>query len=233
MATSIVPPICDSNLAGRAVEVETEAAHEMVRRLVREEDLLVEIFAAAVVAAARIAGEVHSAGSAAIVVTILPDSSEKYPSECFWGGSVSTLHITQEVFEAIRRHGERIYPHECCGALLGVKTVDGWQVTAWFEAENMRTDSAHSRYQISPLDLVRIEQTACESGLAIAGFYHSHPDHPALWSVTDFNEAHWLGSSYVITAVEKGIAAVTNSFALVGVSEEAKGFKPEMIEVTE
>lgn len=85
MATSIVPPIYDPTLADRAVEVETEAAHEMVRRLAREEGLLVGISAgAAVVAASRIAGEEYEAGRDAMIVTVLPDSAEKYLSERFW-----------------------------------------------------------------------------------------------------------------------------------------------------
>jgi proteasome lid subunit RPN8/RPN11 len=69
--------------------------------------------------------------------------------------------------------------------------------------------------------------------LDIAGFYHSHPDHPAQWSQTDLAEAHWLGCSYVITAVAKGVAAQTNSFHLAGDTEENKRFKLETIDVHE
>lgn len=85
MASSIVPPIYDPSLADRTVEVETEAAHGMVRRLAREEGLLVGISAgAAVVAAARIAREEYEAGRQAAIVTVLPDSADKYLSERFW-----------------------------------------------------------------------------------------------------------------------------------------------------
>ena len=69
--------------------------------------------------------------------------------------------------------------------------------------------------------------------MSIAGFYHSHPDHPAQWSQTDLAEAHWLGCSYVITAVAKGVAAQTNSFRLAGDTEENKRFELEQIEVHE
>ena len=146
---------------------------------------------------------------------------------------MSVLLITRKTYESIRAHGERTYPHECCGALLGTRSDRGWRVTASIEAGNMRTDSAHNRYQISPLELMKIERSAREQDLAIAGFYHSHPDHPAQWSETDFNEAHWLGCSYVITAVEKGFAALTNAFALTGTSEETKQFEVEHIEIAE
>jgi proteasome lid subunit RPN8/RPN11 len=144
---------------------------------------------------------------------------------------VNLLIVTEPVYDAIRAHGEETYPHECCGALLGLPTPDGWRVVDSVRAGNTRTDSAHNRYQIAPIELVRIQRSAKEKGLEIAGFYHSHPDHPAQWSATDFAEAHWLGCSYVITSVAKGEAADTNSFLLAGVTEEDKRFEQEVIRV--
>jgi cysteine synthase B len=85
MATALVPAIYDPTLADRNVEVETEAAYAMVKRLAREDGLLVGISAgAAVVACERIAEEEAAAGRAATIVTVLPDSAEKYLSERFW-----------------------------------------------------------------------------------------------------------------------------------------------------
>jgi proteasome lid subunit RPN8/RPN11 len=143
------------------------------------------------------------------------------------------LRITKIVYDVIRAHGEETYPYECCGALLGRPSGDGWQIEASVKAGNTRTDSAHNRYQIAPVELVKIEREARQQGLSIGGFYHSHPDHPAQWSQTDFAEAHWLGCSYVITAVEQGRAAVTNSFLLAGTTEEDKQFEQEEIVVPE
>ena len=143
------------------------------------------------------------------------------------------LRLGKSDYEAIRAHGEETYPHECCGALLG-RIVDGvWNVVESVKAGNTRTDSAHNRYQIAPIELVKIEREARKKGLDIAGFYHSHPDHPAQWSQTDFAEAHWLGCCYVITEVAQGKAAVTNSFLLAGASEEDKRFEMQAIEVQE
>ncbi len=142
---------------------------------------------------------------------------------------MSQLRLTSAVYQAIRAHGEQTYPNECCGALLGRSTPLGWQVEASVQAGNTRTDSAHNRYQIAPLELVQIEREARRRGLDIAGFYHSHPDHPAWWSLTDLSEAHWLGCSYVITAVAQGVAAQTNSFLLAGAAEEDKRFEQEPI----
>jgi len=141
------------------------------------------------------------------------------------------LRLNEQVYHAIRRHGEETYPHECCGVLLG-RSVDGAnEVDEAVRAGNTRTDSAHNRYNIAPQELVKIQRQGRERGLDIVGFYHSHPDHPAQWSKTDFAEAHWLGCSYVITAVEKGVAKATNSFLLSGTTEEDKAFEDEAVEV--
>jgi proteasome lid subunit RPN8/RPN11 len=133
----------------------------------------------------------------------------------------------------MRSHGEETYPNECCGALLGSPSPAGWRVVASVRAGNTRTDSAHNRYNIAPLELVGIERQARGQGLEIAGFYHSHPDHPAQWSSTDLAEAHWLGCSYVITSVAKGKADITNSFHLAGASEEEKRFVQQTIRLEE
>jgi proteasome lid subunit RPN8/RPN11 len=146
---------------------------------------------------------------------------------------MSVLYMSKLVYEAVRAHGEQTYPHECCGVLLGHSTPEGWQVNSAVRAGNTRTDSAHNRYQIAPVELVKIQREASRQGLDIAGFYHSHPDHPAQWSPTDFAEAHWIGCSYVITEVAQGKAQVTNSFLLAGTTEEDKRFENETIAVGE
>jgi S-sulfo-L-cysteine synthase (O-acetyl-L-serine-dependent) len=85
LAASLVPAIYNPHLADREVQVETEAAYEMARRLPREQGVLVGISAAAaVVASLQIAREVASAGQKAVIVTVLPDSADKYLSERFW-----------------------------------------------------------------------------------------------------------------------------------------------------
>ncbi len=144
---------------------------------------------------------------------------------------MSVLRVDAPVYRAIRAHGEETYPHECCGALLGHDSPEGWHIVASVKAGNTRTDSAHNRYSIAPAELVQIEREARRQGLSIAGFYHSHPDHPAQWSPTDFAEAHWIGCSYIITAVAQGEATVTTSFMLAGRTEEDKRFEQETIQV--
>jgi S-sulfo-L-cysteine synthase (O-acetyl-L-serine-dependent) len=82
--TAIRPGIYDEQLADRMLEVETEAAHQMVRRLAREEGLFVGISSgAAAVAALRVAEELD----AGVVVTVFPDAGYKYLSDAsLWSG---------------------------------------------------------------------------------------------------------------------------------------------------
>lgn len=142
------------------------------------------------------------------------------------------LRIGQSHYQALRRHGEETYPHECCGVLLGRMEEDGRRVvTSIARCQNTREDSPENRYHIDPRELIRIQREGRERQEDIVGFYHSHPDHPARWSPTDLAEAHWFGCSYMITSVEKGKAASTNSFELVGQDEQDKQLVDEPVEV--
>ena len=134
------------------------------------------------------------------------------------------LHLPKPLYDQLRAHGEETYPHECCGILLGKSSDADLTVTEILRAGNTRTDSAHNRYNIAPQELIAAQRQARKSALDIVGFYHSHPDHPAQYSPTDFAEAHWFGCAYVITAIEHGHAQITNSFLLTGTTEDDKAF---------
>ena len=85
MGTAIVPAIYNPHLADRNLEVETEAAYAMAKRLARVVGLVVGISAAAaVVASLKIAQEEAAAGRQAVIVTVFPDSADKYLTERFW-----------------------------------------------------------------------------------------------------------------------------------------------------
>jgi proteasome lid subunit RPN8/RPN11 len=141
------------------------------------------------------------------------------------------LRIPQSALEGLRRHGEETYPNECCGVLLGKLEGEARRVNSVARCGNTRSDSPQNRYNIDPKELIRIQREARERGEDVVGFYHSHPEHPARWSLTDLAEAHWTGCSYVITSVEGGRASRTRSFELAGQSEEEKHFVDEEIEV--
>ena len=85
MATAIVPTIYDSKLADRDLGISTEAAYALVRRVAREEGLLVGISSgAALVGCLQVAEELHRKKQEAVIVTVFADSGDKYLSERFW-----------------------------------------------------------------------------------------------------------------------------------------------------
>jgi len=85
MPTAIVPGIYDATLADGNLWLETEDAYRIVRRLAREEGLLVGISSGAnVVAALRLGRELYRSGQSAVIVTIFCDGADKYLSEQFW-----------------------------------------------------------------------------------------------------------------------------------------------------
>ena len=105
------------------------------------------------------------------------------------------------VAAAIRRHGEQTYPHECCGALVGM----GDRVTAAVELPNTTEEGPRRRFLVRPSDYMMAEKRAGELGGELLGFYHSHPDHPARPSQYDLDHA-WPTFAYVIVAVAEGAA---------------------------
>ena len=81
MPSAMVPAIYDATLADENLSVRTEDAHRAVRRLAREEGLMVGISAGAALHAALQVGRRIGQG---VVVTVFPDGAEKYLSESFW-----------------------------------------------------------------------------------------------------------------------------------------------------
>ena len=107
--------------------------------------------------------------------------------------------ITAAVDDAIRRHGEETYPHECCGALVG----QSGSVTATVPLPNTTEEGPRRRFLVRPSDYRMAEGRASELGGELLGFYHSHPDHPARPSQYDLDHA-WPTFAYIIVAVAAG-----------------------------
>lgn len=84
MPTAIVPPIYDPKLADENMEVETEPAQKLAKRLAREEGILVGVSAGAALWACFQVAKRLSRDERAVIVTVFPDSGEKYLSERFW-----------------------------------------------------------------------------------------------------------------------------------------------------
>ena len=106
------------------------------------------------------------------------------------------LQLSREVDQAIRRHGQETYPHECCGALVG---RDGVVIEA-AALPNTTEEGPRRRFLVRPSDYQFAERRATELGAELLGFYHSHPDHPARPSQYDLDHA-WPTFAYIIVAV--------------------------------
>jgi proteasome lid subunit RPN8/RPN11 len=114
---------------------------------------------------------------------------------------------------AIGRHGEETYPEECCGFLLGTAAAGLTRVERIVAAANERQESRHNRFVMSPETVLAAHKQARAAGLAVVGYYHSHPDHPAEPSEFDRDHA-WPGLSYLIVAVRQGRAEAARSWRL-------------------
>jgi cysteine synthase A len=139
------------------------------------------------------------------------------------------LRIPAGVAGQIRAHAARAYPQECCGVLIGTDGPGGRDVTRAVEATNVFADADQRgrRFTLDPLVLLRAEREAAAAGVAVVGFYHSHPDHPARPSETDRQEA-WPFYSYVIVSVVHGTPADVTSWRI---DESAGAFVEETIEL--
>jgi proteasome lid subunit RPN8/RPN11 len=125
------------------------------------------------------------------------------------------IQIAAQHWNEIARHGERDYPHECCGLLLGSFASDGTKnVAETYAISNAREEAAkRNRFLITPEELLRGERYAVARQLEIVGFYHSHPDHPAAPSQYDRDHA-WPVYSYVIVSVQHALTLAFRSWIL-------------------
>ena len=126
-----------------------------------------------------------------------------------------SLRLPGALLAEIRRHGSAAYPAECCGALVGRSGgngAGGKEAVRLWPAVNRRTDDPH-RYLIAPDDLRRLEREVRAEGLEIVGYYHSHPDHPAVPSAYDTAHA-WPWYSYLIVRIEQGQPREAASYTL-------------------
>src|SRR6185436_17653463 len=115
------------------------------------------------------------------------------------------IQLQQNHRNEIAQHGERDYPFECCGLLLG-SFAEEKVVTEIYPISNAREEAAkRRRFLIRPEELMRGERYASARGMEVLGFYHSHPDHPAKPSQYDLEHA-WPVYSYIVVSVAAGSA---------------------------
>jgi len=123
------------------------------------------------------------------------------------------IRICEQAMADIRAHAREEYPHECCGALIGTEENGRRTVHYVLRLANERVDERERRYFISPQQVLMAERKARADGMLLLGYYHSHPDHPALPSEYDRSHAFpWY--TYLIVSVRKGEPAEAQAWLL-------------------
>jgi proteasome lid subunit RPN8/RPN11 len=143
--------------------------------------------------------------------------------------SDSAIVIPGNIYVQIEREGIAAYPNECCGLLIG-RDVDGSRrVEKLVPMDNVfDADEQYHRFTIDPLALAKADEDASKEGRSVIGFYHSHPDHPAIPS--EYDRTHvppWSFYSHVIVAIEKGSACAMTCWVM---NEETEQFEERRIE---
>ena len=125
------------------------------------------------------------------------------------------ITLAEKHLYEIGQHGERDYPHECCGLLIGSFVRDGQKIVQeTYPISNAREEEArHHRSLITSEELMRGERYAREKDLDVVGNYHSHPDHVAVPSKYDLDHA-WPTWSYIIVSVRQGSAVDLRSWEM-------------------
>ncbi len=136
------------------------------------------------------------------------------------------VRLSERLAGEIRRHGEISYPEECCGFLVAKEepsSEDGTRRIVRVAPMENRVEGARGRrFVILPDDLRRFEDSLDGTDEVLVGFYHSHPDHPALPSRFDQEHA-WPWYTYIVLAVDHGKAGELGAFEL---GAEDRRFSP-------
>jgi len=109
---------------------------------------------------------------------------------------------------------QQSYPNEGGGFLLGLQSGDTVTIRDVRPVQNVfASEEQYHRYAMTPTDWMALEDEADSKGLTLVGYYHSHPDHPAIPS--EFDRVHALPNfRYLITSVREGKAAEMRAWQL-------------------
>lgn len=136
----------------------------------------------------------------------------------------SQLIIEPGALELMVNDAEDSHPNECCGFFFGNEDGNVRNIMRSTIAQNSKEGDQRRRFKIDPLDYMKAEQFAEESGLQLLGVYHSHPEHPAIPSEHDRKQAMPF-FSYIIISVYGGELKDIRSYRL----NEEREFEEEEI----
>lgn len=125
------------------------------------------------------------------------------------------LQISANLHDGLRQYLERGFPNEAGGFLIGTQSGQTRTVTETRFVENtFETEEQYHRYLMEEGAYEAAEDYADANGLVLVGYFHSHPDHPAIPS--EFDRVHaWPNFVYLIVSVRSGAAAESRAWHLV------------------
>jgi proteasome lid subunit RPN8/RPN11 len=137
------------------------------------------------------------------------------------------LVISATLHTALRRHLEGTFPNEGGGFLIGQQSGDGYTVVETRFVENtFESEEQYHRYLMEEGAYQQAEDYADEHGLLLMGYFHSHPNHPAIPS--EFDRVNALPKFlYLIVSVQDGQAAESNVWELTDSRDQ---FQPVSLE---
>jgi proteasome lid subunit RPN8/RPN11 len=139
---------------------------------------------------------------------------------------VYSVTMPPRILAGLRRHAVVTRPQECCGALLGRTLRQRVYVSTQIPLENAAAAAA-SQYCIEAHAVMQLERQAARVGLDVIGFYHSHPDGPALPSPADLELAC---PGYVYVIIQPPVVGAAESTRAWWLDDDRSGFRELPIE---
>jgi len=121
------------------------------------------------------------------------------------------------LLDAMASHARSVYPDECCGFLIAradpLDPKSPRAIVAVEPAPNEYAGERRRRFLLRPEELRAAERRVEGTDRAVAGFYHSHPDHPGRPSEFDREHA-WPWYTYIVLGVDAGGLREARAFEL-------------------
>lgn len=102
---------------------------------------------------------------------------------------MKNIQFSPDSLHTIKQHLENAFPNEGCGFLFGREDDAKREIIEAEIVTNSKAGDQQRRFEIHPLDYLKAERYAMESGLTFLGIYHSHPQYPAIPSIHDLKQA--------------------------------------------
>lgn len=140
------------------------------------------------------------------------------------------VSIKKTLQNEIFKHLEACHPNEGGGFLLGTSSGDTVEVSETIQIQNVfQEEEQYHRYAMTPQDWIKLEDEADARGLTLVGYFHSHPDSPAIPSIFDRDHAlpHF---TYLITQVNEAKAVEMLAWRL---RDDRSQFDSEILSVSD